>query len=72
MLLTFANDNYFLNVLQKEDINEMEEEEEKNEIMSSEIVFEQWTDLKEIDFNGWWIVEEENEDQNTISIKHFR
>lgn len=62
VLLTYANDGYYLNVPHV--INDKGKYEEKN------IVFETWQDYKDIDFNGWFMIEYDDETKK-IHLKHF-
>ena len=49
-LLSFANDNYYLNVQ-----NELSKK--TGDYYQKEINFSKWSDINSIDFNGWWQIE---------------
>lgn len=63
VLLTYANDTFYLNVPHSLD-KESGEYEEQN------LIFQNWQDYKDVDFNGWFMVEYD-EDNNKVRLKHF-
>ena len=66
VLLTYANDAYYLNVPDPEAIVEGEE----HDVTDQHILFEGWQDYKDIDFNGWFMLEFDDETQK-VHLKHF-
>ena len=62
-LITYANDNFYLNLPQVVD-----KTTGKYEIKDP--VFQRWHNIKRIDFNGWWICETNNFVKE-IKFKHF-
>lgn len=63
VLLTYANDNFYLNVPHK--LNK-----EDGSYVEGNILFQKWQDNKDIDFNGWFMIEYD-EDDNEVHLKHF-
>jgi hypothetical protein len=63
VLLTYANDNFYLNVPHK--LNK-----ETGDYNEGNILFQKWQNNKDIDFNGWFMIEYD-EDNNQVHLKHF-
>ena len=65
VMLTFANENYYLNIPQ-------EVNEETGELETQKIQFERFEDLNDIDINGYWVIEVlETVNKNKCLLKHF-
>lgn len=62
-LLSFANDNYYLNVQ-----NELSSK--TGEYLQKEINFNKWSDINTIDFNGWWQIEAIN-NAGRVFLRNF-
>ena len=63
VLISFANDNFYLNIPQKLNSSTGKYEEKEAE-------FQRWQDFKNIDFNGWW-QPDILEDSTKIQLRHF-
>lgn len=62
MLITYSNDNYYLNV-------KMEFDEKKGYTFKN-VEWKHWNDLKDIDFNGWWKVENDVTNDR-VCLRHY-
>ena len=63
VLLAYSNDSYYLNVPQVLDRT-------TGVLREQNILFQNWEDSKNIDFNGWFIVQYDDE-TNKVYLKHF-
>ena len=64
-MLTFANEDYYLNV-------SVEIDEVEGKYKTDKIQFQRFTDLNKIDFNGYWIIEVLPSLENNICLfKHL-
>ena len=63
VLISFANDNFYLNIPQKLNSSTGKYEEKEAE-------FQRWQDFKNIDFNGWW-QPDLLEDSAKVQLRHF-
>jgi hypothetical protein len=67
VLLSYANDNFYLDVPHKSD-------KETGEYLEQNLTFKNWKDYQDVDFNGWFMVEASGEDENgnkRVHLKHF-
>jgi hypothetical protein len=63
VLLTYSNDSYYLNAPH-------EIKDETGKLEDKPMNFQHWRNDKEIDFNGWYIVEHD-EASNDVQLRHF-
>lgn len=63
VLISFANDNFYLNIPQKLNSSTGKYEEKEAE-------FQRWQDSKNIDFNGWW-QPDILDDSSKVQLRHF-
>lgn len=63
VLISFANDDYYLTVPQKID-------ELTGQIVYQEALFQNWKDSNNKDLNSWWTIEFTSY-ENQIKLKHF-
>jgi hypothetical protein len=67
VLLTYANDNFYLDVPHKID-------KISGEYKEQNLIFQHWRDYQDVDFNGWFMVEytsgEEGKEKK-VYLKHF-
>ena len=63
VLLTYSNDSYYLNVPQVLD-------QTTGALKEQNILFQNWEDSKDIDFNGWFMIEYDDE-THKVYLKHF-
>ena len=62
-LLSFANDNYYLNV-------QYDLSNKNGEYYQKGINFNKWSDINSIDFNGWWQIEAIN-NAGKVLLRNF-
>jgi hypothetical protein len=64
VLISFANDNFYLNIPQKINYNTGKYEDKEPE-------FKRWQDSKNIDFNGWWQIDVIGELSDKMQLRHY-
>jgi len=70
VLLTYANDNYYLNA----PMSLVEDDETKEYVWkNSAIHFESYNDIQDVDFNGYWVLEvqQDSKDHSNVMLRHF-